>query len=96
MAPVSGIILTDLQDYLNYAFFDTLPIEFMYFECFAQSLYAGFYVGAYGLVANFSRPSQRAQRFARMDAISLLAFTISVAVSDVRTLVNAILGFSVS
>ena len=54
----------------------------MYFECFAQSLYAGFYVGAYGLVANFSAPAQRAQRFARMDAISLLAFTFSVAVSD--------------
>ena len=52
----------------------------MYFECFAQSLYAGFYVGAYGLVANFSAPSQRAQRFARMDALSLLAFTFSVAV----------------
>ena len=79
---ISGILLTNLQDYLNYAFFDTLPIEFMYFECFAQSLYAGFYVGAYGLVANFSVPAQRAQRFARMDAISLLAFTFSVAVSD--------------
>ena len=54
----------------------------MYFECFAQSLYAGFYVGAYGLVANFSAPSQRAQRFARMDALSLLAFTFSVAVGE--------------
>ena len=48
----------------------------------AQSLYAGFYVGAYGLVANFSAPAQRAQRFARMDAISLLAFTFSVAVRN--------------
>ena len=53
----------------------------MYFECFAQALYAGFYVGAYGLVANFSVPLRRAQRFARMDALSLLAFTFSVAVS---------------
>ena len=53
----------------------------MYFECFAQSFFAGFYVGAYGLVANFSAPARRAQRFARMDAVSLLAITFSVAVS---------------
>ncbi len=50
-------------------------------EPIVQSLFAGFYVGAYGLVSNFAKPSEKAFRFARMDSVSVVSSIIAVSLS---------------
>ena len=76
-----GIYFTDLQDTLNKMFLKELPLEFLYIESIAQSLFAGYYVGAYGLISNHAKPSETAFRFARMDSISILSQTIAMSMS---------------
>ncbi len=63
-----GALIADLVDYVNYYWFAELPLEFLWIEQVVQSLYAGFYVGIYGIIANHSEVSDRAFKLARMDA----------------------------
>ena len=51
---VSGLILADLVDYFNYAYFEILPLQFLWTEQVVQSLAVGMTVGIYGLAANHS------------------------------------------
>ena len=57
---VSGLILADLVDYFNYAYFDILPLQFLWTEQVVQSLAVGMTVGIYGLAANHSGEEGRA------------------------------------
>ena len=56
----SGFILADAVDYFNYAFFDVLPLQFLWTEQVVQSLAVGMTVGIYGLAANHSGEEGRA------------------------------------
>jgi hypothetical protein len=57
-------------------------LQFLYLESLIAPLFAGFYVGAYGLVSNFAEPSEKAFRFARMDAVAVLSAIFANAVSS--------------
>ena len=56
---VSGLILADLVDYFNYAYFEILPLQFLWTEQVVQSLAVGMTVGIYGLAANHSGEEER-------------------------------------
>ena len=56
----SGLILADLVDYFNYAYFEILPLQFLWTEQVVQSLAVGMTVGIYGLAANHSGEEERA------------------------------------
>ena len=48
------MILADAVDYFNYAYFEILPLQFLWTEQVVQSLAVGMTVGIYGLAANHS------------------------------------------
>ena len=63
-----GFILADAVDYFNYAYFEILPLSFLWTEQVVQSLAVGMTVGIYGLAANHSGEEERAFILGRMDA----------------------------
>ena len=63
-----GLILADFVDYFNYAYFEILPLQFLWTEQVVQSLAVGMTVGIYGLAANHSGEEERAFILGRMDA----------------------------
>ena len=56
------------MDYFNYAYFEILPLSFLWTEQVVQSLAVGMTVGIYGLAANHSGEEERAFILGRMDA----------------------------
>ena len=54
------MILADAVDYINYAYFEILPLQFLWTEQVVQSLAVGMTVGIYGLAANHSGEEERA------------------------------------
>ena len=65
---LAGFILADAVDYFNYAYFEILPLSFLWTEQVVQSLAVGMTVGIYGLAANHSGEEERAFILGRMDA----------------------------
>ena len=77
-----AMFFADAVDYLNYAFLEELPLEFLYIDVpisFFQ--YVGFYLAVYGLLSRFVPQNQLATRMAFLDGISTVAFTVGTAPS---------------
>ena len=77
-----GFLLGEVVDFVNYAFLEELPLEFLYIEIpvgFIQ--YVGIYLAVYGLLSRFVTPQQFATRMALMDGIMTVTFTIGTAPS---------------
>ncbi len=90
--------MTDVVDAVNYAFFDAIPIEFLYLDAFITLFGAGiaYYMGCYGLITRFCHPSQWAPRLAAFDGVescmSLLGNAIAPYVfrKELRTTQSAV------
>ena len=90
MLPLIGFIFSAISGILTYAFIETIPIEFFYFE----SVYAFFggvpvyYLGIYNYGAMVSKPEDRAHRIAILDGVETLATLIGTLLSPGTVLCN--------
>ena len=66
-----GELLKDAFDFTNYAYFDSLPIEFLYLDslCNVTGGFVTYYLATYGLVTRFNQKSQWATRLAAFDGV---------------------------
>ena len=70
MLPIIGVFLSDIAELINYAFIDSLPIEFFYVKDALIGIFGGepiYYIGIYGYGAAISLPEDRPRRMARFD-----------------------------
>ena len=67
----SGELLKDAVDFTNYAYFDFLPIEFLYIDSLSNITGGAvtYYLAAYGLVTRFNQKSRWATRLAAFDGV---------------------------
>jgi len=74
-----------LLNIVNYAFIETLPLEFFYFDSIA-SFFGGstvYFLGVYSFGTTVTTPKERAYRLARLDGIETLAVIIGTLLSPV-------------
>ena len=66
-----GELLKDAVDFTNYAYFDSLPIEFLYLDslCNVTGGFVTYYLATYGLVTRFNQKSHWATRLAAFDGV---------------------------
>ena len=70
MLPVIGVFLSDIAELINYAFIETLPLQFFYAKDALIGIFGGepiYYIGIYGYGAAVSLPEDRPKRMARFD-----------------------------
>ena len=70
MLPIMGVFLSDIAELINYAFIDSLPIEFFFAKDSLIGIFGGepiYYIGIYGYGAAVSKPEDRPRRMARFD-----------------------------
>ena len=70
MLPVIGVFLSDIAELINYAFIETLPLQFFYVKDAFIGIFGGepiYYIGIYGYGAAVSLPEDRPKRMARFD-----------------------------
>ena len=70
MLPVIGVLLSDIAELVNYAFIETLPLQFFYAKDALIGIFGGepiYYIGIYGYGAAVSLPEDRPKRLVRYD-----------------------------
>ena len=75
LAPMIGLLISDIGILINYIFIDVLPIEFFYIEPI-WSFFGGksvFYLGVYGFGTRISKPEDRASLLTRFDGFEMIA-----------------------
>ena len=83
--PVIGDLVGTLLNIINYAFIDTLPLEFFYI-CNVDAFFGGYaiyFLGVYSYVTTITNPEERAHRLARLDGIDNLATVVGSLLSPV-------------
>ena len=83
MLPIVGYFFSAVGGIINYAFLETLPLEFFYIETI-QAFFGGlvvYYLGVYGYGASVSEPDERAHRIARLDGTETLATIVGTLLS---------------
>ena len=68
--PIVGVFLSNIAELINYAFIDSLPIEFFYVKDAFIGVFGGepiYYLGIYGYGAAVSLPENRPRLMARLD-----------------------------
>ena len=81
--PLIGDLIRVLLNIVNYAFIETLPLEFFYFDSIA-SFFGGstvYYLGVYSYGTTVTKPEERAHRLARLDGIETLASVVGTLLS---------------
>ena len=81
--PLIGDLSRVLLNIINYAFIETLPLEFFYFDSIA-SFFGGstvYYLGVYSYGTTVTKPKERAHRLARLDGIETLANVVGTLLS---------------
>ena len=83
MFPIIGVFLSDIAELINYAFIDSLPIEFFYVKDTLIGIFGGepiYYIGIYGYGAAVSTLEDSPIRMARFDGCERVS-----SLSDIRT-----------
>jgi len=81
--PLIGDLIRVLLNIVNYAFIETLPLEFFYFDSIA-SFFGGstvYYLGVYSYGTTVTKPKERAHRLARLDGVETLANVVGTLLS---------------
>ena len=81
--PLIGDLTRTLLNIVNYAFIETLPLEFFYLDSIA-SFFGGstvYYLGVYSYGTTVTKPNERAHRLARLDGIETLANIVGTLLS---------------
>jgi hypothetical protein len=80
---ISAEILRDVIDVLNYAFLDTLPIEFLYLDSVTQLLggFIAYYMACYGLVTRFNPTSKWATRLSTYDGVEAVMVLVGTSLA---------------
>ncbi len=83
LLPLIGDFTRMLLNLVNYAFIETLPLEFFYVDNIA-SFFGGstvYYLGVYSYGTTVTKPKERAHRLARLDGIETLANVVGTLLS---------------
>ena len=83
--PLIGDLIRTLLNIINYAFIETLPLEFFFFDSIG-SLFGGstvYYLGVYSYGTTVTKPKERAHRLARLDGVETLAIIIGTLLSPI-------------
>ncbi len=81
--PLIGDLIRVLLNIVNYAFIETLPLEFFYFDSIA-SFFGGstvYYLGVYSYGTTVTKPEERSYRLARLNGIETLANVLGILLS---------------
>ena len=75
LIPLIGYLLGSLTSIINYAFIDTLPMEFFYLNRISSFFggYAVYYLGVFSYASNVTNNSDRTYRMTRLDGMITLA-----------------------
>lgn len=85
LIPMIGDFISTIFNIINYAFIDTLPLEFFYTDKIGSFFggYAVYYLGVYSYGTAITQPNERAYRLARMDGMETIATIIGTLLSPV-------------
>jgi len=83
--PMIGDLIGTLFNIINYAFIDTLPLEFFYTDKIGSFFggYAVYYLGVYSYGTTITKPKERAHRLARLDGMETIASMIGTILSPI-------------
>jgi MFS family permease len=81
--PLVGYFLGSLINIINYAFIDTLPLEFFYLNKISAFFggYAVYFLGVFVYGTTVTKPEERAYRLARLDGMLTLSDIIGTMLS---------------
>ena len=85
MLPIIGYFLGAVGGIINYAFLESLPLEFFFVDTI-PSFFGGlivYYLGQYGYGASVTEPDERAHRIARLDGSEYVATLIGTLLSPI-------------
>ena len=83
--PLIGELIRSILNIFHYAFIETLPLEFFYFEKIG-SFFGGstvYYLGVYSFGTSVTKPNERAFRLARLDGIETFATIVGTLLSPI-------------
>ena len=85
LIPMIGDFISTIFNIINYAFIDTLPLEFFYTDKIGSFFggYAVYYLGVYSYGTAITQPNERAYRLARMNGMETIATIIGTLLSPV-------------
>ena len=83
MFPILGFIFSSIGGIINYAFLESLPLQFFYIDTIPTFLggMVVYYLGLYGYGASVSEPEERAHRIARLDGVETIATMVGTLLS---------------
>ena len=84
LIPILGYIFTALSGIINYAFIETLPLEFFYLETIS-SFFGGldlYYLGVYSYGTSVTTTENRAYRISRLDGVETIAMVTGTLLSS--------------
>ena len=83
--PMIGDLIGTLFNIINYAFIDTLPLEFFYTGNIGSFFggYAVYYLGVYSYGTTITNPKERAYRLSRLDGMETIATVVGTLLSPV-------------
>ena len=81
--PLIGYLVSCIVNIINYAFVETLPVEFFYLNRIGSFFggYAVYYLGVYSYGATVTKPTERAYRLTRLDGIETLGSVAGTLIS---------------
>jgi MFS transporter, PCFT/HCP family, solute carrier family 46 (folate transporter), member 1 len=85
MLPIIGYFISAIGGIINYAFLESLPLEFFFVDSIPY-FFGGlivYYLGQYGYGASVTEPDERAHRIARLDASEYIATLIGTLLSPI-------------
>ena len=85
MLPILGYLISAIGGIINYAFLESLPLEFFFVDTI-PAFFGGlivYYLGQYGYGASVTKPEERAHRIARLDGSEYIATLIGTLLSPV-------------
>jgi MFS transporter, PCFT/HCP family, solute carrier family 46, member 3 len=85
LLPMIGDLISTVFAIINYAFIETLPVEFFYTDKIGSFFggYAVYYLGVYSYGTNITKPKDRAHRLARLDGMETTATIIGTILSPI-------------
>jgi len=83
--PIVGDFISGIFTIINYAFIETLPIEFFYTEKIGSFFggYAVYYLGIYSYGTVITSPKERSHRLARLDGMETTALVIGTILAPI-------------